>query len=530
MGASGLYLYMFVRKKHNKGGSTSVLVVDKSHDAYKILKNFGYSNNEIEISSMVSRAEEYILEKTGLSLSLFPDEEDILITEFASSLSNSQIQVIGPELIFGSLYDHIGYKKIDNAMFRYLVLSRLASPGSKLKTIDYLYRFEGVSYSIDKIYRFLDNLCYREKKQAKIAKEEPTPDLKTQVEQITFDYTKSVLGGRIDVVFYDMTTLYFESPDEDDFRKTGFSKDGKHQNPQIFLGLLVGMEGNAIGYEIFEGNIFEGNTFIPLLKRMEKRFSLDHPIVIADAGLLSKKNIQGLEQEGYQYILGARPKNETDKIKQQILDLDLNDGQVVVLNKDASTRLVISKTEKRAKKDFQNRKRGLDRLTKRVNSGKLTKSNINNKGYNKYLKLEGEINITIDLEKFNNDQAWDGIKGYLTNTHLNSEEVIANYKNLWYIERAFRMSKTDLRVRPIYHRLINRIEAHICICFTAYTIMLEMERRLKAGNSKISIKRAGELAMNMYQLVFQLPKSKTIKTQLLKMDVEQAEVLKIIRP
>lgn len=107
------------------------------------------------------------------------------------------------------------------------------------------------------------------KNQAKIAKEEPTPDLKTQVEQITFDYTKSVLGGRIDVVFYDMTTLYFESPDEDDFRKTGFSKDGKHQNPQIFLGLLAGMEGNAIGYEIFEGNIFEGNTFIPLLKRME---------------------------------------------------------------------------------------------------------------------------------------------------------------------------------------------------------------------------------------------------------------------
>jgi len=86
-----------------------------------------------------------------------------LITEFVSSISNSQIQVIGPELIFGSLYDHIGYKKIDNAMFRYLVLSRLASPVSKLKTIDYLYRFQGVSYSIDKIYRFLDNLWYIER-------------------------------------------------------------------------------------------------------------------------------------------------------------------------------------------------------------------------------------------------------------------------------------------------------------------------------------------------------------------------------
>lgn len=289
------------------------------------------------------------------------------------------------------------------------------------------------------------------------------------------------------------------------------------------------MGGNVIGYEIFEGNIFEGNTFIPLLKRMEQRFDLNRPTVIADAGLLSRKNIQALEEDGYEYILGARPKNESDQIKQQILDLELEDNQIAVIQRNQTTRLIISKTEKRAKKDFQNRKRGLERLTKRVNSGKLTKSSINNKGYNKYLKLEGEISITIDLQKFENDQVWDGIKGYVTNTQLDADVVIANYKNLWYIERAFRTSKTDLRVRPIYHRLFNRIEAHITICFTAYTIMIEMERRLKACNSKMSINRAGELSMNMYQLVFQLPKSKNINTQLLKMDPEQQELIKIIQ-
>jgi len=126
-------------------------------------------------------------------------------------------------------------------------------------------------------------------------------------------------------------------------------------------------------------------------------------------------------------------------------------------------------------KDFHNWKRGLERLTKRLNSGKLTKSNINNKGYNKYLKIAGEITISIDLEKFNADAVWDGIKGYFTNTVIPAKEVIANYRKLWYIGRVFRMNKTDLRVRPIYHRLYNRIEAHICICFTAYTIMLELE-------------------------------------------------------
>jgi transposase len=141
-------------------------------------------------------------------------------------------------------------------------------------------------------------------------------------------------GGKIDVIFYDMTTLYFESGDEDDFRKTGFSKDGKHQCPQIFLGLLVGQGGNPIGYELFEGNIFEGNTFIPVLQHMEHRFNLGKPVVIADSGLLSKKNISAMEDNGYQYILGARPKNETDAIKQKILAFDLKDGDIRVIKKN----------------------------------------------------------------------------------------------------------------------------------------------------------------------------------------------------
>ena len=364
---------------------------------------------------MEENARQYVREQTGMNLSLFEYEDEIRLTNFISSISNAQIQVIGPEIIFGTLYDRIGYGRINNELFKHLVVTRL------------------------------------------------------------FNY-----------------------------------------------------KGNPIGYELFEGNIFEGNTFIPVLQRMEKRFNLGKPVVIADSGLLFQKNIIALEDDRYEYILGARPKNDTENIKQAILALELKDGDVSVINKTKTIRLIVSKTDKRASKDAYNRKRGLERLTKRLNSGKLTKANINNKGYNKYLKMEGKISISIDLEKYNADANWDGIKGYITNTILSPKQVIDNYKNLWFIERAFRMNKTDLRVRPIYHRLYNRIEAHICICFTAYSIMLELERLLMANKSTISLKRAQKITYNMYQIVYQLPNSKETKTQILKMDVQQQELYNII--
>lgn len=516
---------MFVRRKVNKRGSVSVQVIDKSSGRYKVAKSFGTGQTEVEISHLEDLARQFIREKTGLTHGLFDDEDELKLTTFISSLSNAQLQIIGPELIFGTLYNRIGYGRIENVVFRHLVITRLFNPGSKLKTIDYLYRYQGVVYSISKIYRFLDNLCYRKEKKKQ---KQQVQDIKTLVEQISFDHTKAVLGGSVSVVFYDMTTLYFESSDEDDLRKTGFSKDGKQQCPQIFLGLLVGFGGNPIGYEIFEGNTYEGNTFIPLVKRMQEKYGLGKPIIVADSGLLSKQNIQSFLDDGYGFILGARPKNESDGIKKQILDMNLSYGDVEVINKKDDIRLIISRSENRAKKDEFNRKRGLARLQKRVDSGKLTKSNINSKGYNKYLKMEGEVKISIDIDKFNADALWDGIKGYVTNTKLDKKEVIASYRNLWFIERAFRMNKTDLEVRPIYHRLHNRIEGHICICFTAYTIMLELERILKKNESDITLLRAQELTFNMYQLVYQLPKSKTTKTQILQMDEEQKRLYHMV--
>jgi transposase len=512
MGVRIVYLYMFIREKKNSSGSVSVQIISKSSGKYKVVKTVGSSSNEQEILKLVYLGKQEI-ERISSQPKLFVSENDTIVDLVFSALNNADIRTVGPEIIFGKIYDHIGFKAIKEELFRHLVIARLAFPLSKLKTIDYVYRFQGVMLDIDAVYRFLDKLNTK---------------LQSQVEQIAFAHTKKVLQGNISVVFYDMTTLYFEASDEDDLRKTGFSKDGKHQNPQIFLGLLVGLGGYAIGYDIYEGNIYEGHTLIPFIEKITQKFNLDKPIVVADAGLLSTDNIIALRDLDYQYIIGARIKNEPEKIKKQILDKQLADGQMMTIKKTSNTRLIVAYATNRAVKDEHNRKRGLRRLEKQIKAGKLTKSSINNKGYNKYLKLIGDVSIEIDYEKFNNDQSWDGLKGYITNTNLKDKQVIENYKNLWYIEKAFRMSKTDLRIRPIYHRLRHRIEAHICISFTAYCIYKELERVLYKDKSTLSLKKSAELTHNMYQVNYTLPESKHTKSQLLKMDEEQAELYQII--
>jgi len=504
---------MFLRKLKNRTGNISVQIILKAKGKYKVVKTIGCGSTEQEVQKLWYLGKQE-LERLSAQSKIFVSEKDTIVEQVIKSLDNASIRTVGPELVFGKLYDSIGFDMVEEELFRHLVIARLAFPLSKLKTVEYLYRYQGISLDIDAVYRFLDKL---------------NDQLKAQIEQIAFAHTKKVLKGHLSIVFYDMTTLYFEASDEDDLRKTGFSKDGKHQNPQIYLGLLVGLGGHAIGYDIFEGDIYEGHTLIPFLKKITARFTLGKPVVVADAGLLSSNNLEALQKQGYRYILGARIKNESNSIKKQIQSEEWSDGKMVCLTKPDNTRLIVAYSLKRAGKDEHNRQRGLKRLEKQIKTGKLTKSNINNRGYNKYLKLIGELDIEIDYEKFQSDKIWDGLKGYITNTTLSSKQVIDNYNNLWHIEKAFRMSKTDLRIRPIYHRLKNRIEAHICIAFTAYTIYKELERILYKEHSTLSLKKAVELTHNMYEITYTLPESKHTKSKLLNMDQQQAELFRIIQ-
>ncbi len=500
---------MYIRKLKNRSGSQSVQVIQKIQGKYKVVKTIGSATTWQEIEKLELLAKQEIERLTGNTQKLFGFENDEIIEQTFALLNNTSIRTVGPEIVFGKIYDYIGFNAINDELFRHLVIARLAFPLSKLKTIDYLYRYQGINLDIDAVYRFLDKLNNK---------------LKPEVEQISFAHTKKLLNNEISVVFYDMTTLYFEASDEDDLRKTGFNKDGKHQCPQIYIGLLVGLGGYAIGYDIFEGNIYEGHTLIPFIQRISNKFSLNKPIIVADAGLLSSENIKSLEADNYKYILGARIKNESAKIKLQIIKTKFVDGKTISLHKTEDIRLIVNYSNARAQKDAYNRKRGLNRLEKQVNSGKLTKSNINNKGYNKYLRLTGDIAVEIDYQKYEKDQVWDGLKGYITNSKLSDNQIIENYKNLWHIEKAFRMSKTDLKIRPIYHRIRNRIEAHICISFTAYCIYKELERVLYQEKSKLSLKKAAEITHNMYQITYTLPESKHTKSKLLNMDEQQLEL------
>lgn len=480
VGVPCYFCFMFVRKKKNKSGTVSIQIIKKINRVNKVIKTIGSSSDPDEIELLYQKALHEMPRLYGNTL--FDDPEEPRVTE----ITNDNVRVIGPELVFNKIFDYIGFNAIKDELFRDLCISRITHPGSKLNLSVYLQENNKSEISVDRIYYFMDRLNSR---------------YKHQIEEISFQYTKKVLRGKIGIVFYDMTTIYFESSQQDDLKVTGFSKDGKHQHPQIFLGLLVGIDGYPIGYDIFEGNTYEGHTLIPVLEKFEKRFELNKPIIVADAGLLSNKNIEALKANGYTFILGAKIKNESKLIKNQIFELDIKDGQIVKLNKDDDTALFISYSEKRARKDLSNRERGLKRLEKSLNAGRLTKNNINNRGYNKYLKMKGELKIDIDYEKFKNDSKWDGLKGYVTNTELTGKEVIENYNNLWKIEKAFRISKTDLKIRPIYHRLRERIEAHICISFVAYLLYKELEKVLTKSNSQISINKAIKAINRMYEIV-----------------------------
>jgi len=507
---------MFIRKNKNRSGSISVQIISKERGRYTVVETIGSGQSQKEIAKLYLEAQIRLHQKqfpNQPSLFVYPDE--LQIRNFVENLSNRQIHTIGPELIFGTLFDKIGFNTIKDKLFRHIVIARLAYPTSKLKTVDYLYRYRGIELDVAAVYRFLDRL---------------NDKYKEQVERLAYEYTKHALKGNITVVFYDMTTLYFEAEDEDDLRKIGFSKDGKFQKPQIMLGLLVGEEGLPIGYDIFKGNTFEGHTLLPTLKKIQQKYGFSKPIVVADAALLSKDNLENLDNAKYQFIIGARIKNESDTIKRKILikASGMKDGDSLTIKKKDETRLVVTYSDKRAKKDARNRERGLRKLRQKVRAGKLTKEHINNRGYNKFLTLTGEVNVEIDERKIAEDKLWDGLKGYITNTRLRAKSIVKNYGHLWQIEKAFRISKTDLKVRPIYHQRELRIKAHICIAFVAYTIYKELERLLKRHKTEMSPKRAAELTHNMYEIEFILPKSRKKERIILKMDEDQELLRDII--
>jgi transposase len=500
---------MYLRRKLNASGSTSVQVVQKQNGRVKIVQTIGSSKNALEIAALYELGLSAIKDLQQLSELPFDQRlEQQFVDDFKRGIQ--QLCLVGPELLLGQIFDDIGFNAIEQDLFRHLVITRLVYPVSKLKTVDYLAKYKGIQTSVYSIYRYLDKL---QKHQLE------------QVKQISLTHTLQLFGTDMSIVFYDVTTLYFEAKEEDDFKRMGFSKDGKHQQPQIVLGLLVSKDGYPLDYDVFEGDKYEGDTLIPIIEHFVNKHQPQQLIVVADAGLLSQKNIVALSEKKYQYILGARIKNESQGITKQILALQLQDGQSAVIDKGDGSTLIVGYKKSRAINDHQNRQRGLEKLEKKIKTGKLTKQHINNKGYNKYLKIEGKATIGIDHQKYVDDQKWDGLKGYRTNTCLSKEAVIEQYHQLWQIEKTFRISKHDLQIRPVYHQLKRRIEAHVCIAFAACKIYKELERLLKEKKANKSAQEVIDILKTILMVQFTTPFSKKVYQELIVNNKEQKDLV-----
>jgi hypothetical protein len=496
-----------VRKKKNQSGSTSIHIVDRTNRVYKVIESLGSSKDEREIESLYNQALKRIdeFENNLLHVSKNNSKKEKLL-ELLSQITTDNFVPIGDELIFGKLFDAIGcnsifentnsnLRKIDEKifLFRSLVISRLLYPGSKLELIHYLEYFKKQDINIYQIYRFLDTL-YQE-------------DIKSNIESCIFEHTKKVMNNEIVLTFYDVTTLYFESESEDDLRRIGFSKEGKLARPQIQLGLFTTLEGYPLSYEVYAGNKYEGHTLIDILKKFQDRFQLDKkPIVVADRGMLTNANIAYLENNNYKYILAYRIKSISTELKEKIANLTfMNDSAIHTIDiKDKAIeykddnevkqkininqKLIISYSQKRAKKDKRTREKALEKIEAKL-SNNITKSDLKLSYYAKYLDINDSCSIkyTLNQNKVVQDEKLDGLKGFATNDFtLSANDVINHYNNQYEVERAFRISKTDLKIRPIYHRLETRIKAHILISFVSYAIYKEFERKLKLNDVKFN--------------------------------------------
>ena len=476
---------MYIRKAKSKK-ATWLQIGKKEKGKFVLIKHIGSASTPAQMEILQLKAKEELSHlKFTNQMALFAN----LNTPNRAKLTNWHIT--GFHQIFGCIYDSIGFPV---SLLRDLVVARIVYPKSKLATSRYLDQYLGISVSEDKIYRFLDTLN------------------KNELTKIAFDFVSKKNNG-VALIFYDVTTLYFETNNEDDLRKKGYSKDHKNELPQIVIGLFVDKDGYPFDFDFYQGSMFEGHTFPKAVKALTTKYQFENLVVVADAGMLSEKNINFLETENLNYIVGARLKGLSETIKKPIFLHDFTgipffDIVYKIKIESGETRhkrLIIDYSVKRARKDNSNREKLIKRLKEKINSKKpLVKKS-------KYLILENQGTIAgIDTKKVELDKRHDGLKGYWTNLKPKNKplQIIDQYHNLWKIEKAFRMSKSDLQERPIFHRKSTRINGHLLICFCSLLVMKEVERMLEP--TKISLIKAIQILGKVGQGEVVFGKLKTI--------------------
>ena len=493
---------MVVSKKANRSGNISMVVEGKLNGKFREVKKFGGAKSEKEADELFQKAQLWLRTHGGQQELDFDDIKGKEIEETERVVDNMDAVLInGTQLLLNQVYDSIGFNRIPDDILRHLVIGRVSQPGSKLATVSYLKSYYDKDVELNHIYRYMDRLYNTQMELA---------------QQISVEHTRKIFGGKLGLMFYDVTTLYFETAQTDVLREPGFSKDGKTAESQVVLGLLVSEGGYPLSYSLFNGRQYEGFTMIPVIDDFKQRFTLgDDFVIVADSGLMNKSNVALLQQAGYKYILGARIKNEKSNIKQWILSLIKEDKACYEYKRQDGDRLIVNYSDKRAQKDAYNRERGIARLRKTYKSGNLTKQQVNKRGYNKFLEISKDIEVVISDEKIEEDCKWDGFKGYITNTNLDAKRIIEQYHGLWVVERAFRISKGTLEMRPMFHFTERRIEAHICICFIAYKVYKELERIIEINNIGMSVDNVLDAAKTITTIRIKMPQNESCFTKTL---------------
>lgn len=404
------------------------------------------------------------------------------------NIKEEQRVVSGIHDVYGRLFDELGYQQIIKnparnvssvSILRDIVMARIANPLSKRASIDMLEEDFGVKIDLNRAYQMMDKLD-----DTAIEK----------INEVTYKNTAGLFKDKIDIIFFDCTTVYFETFVEDSFRKNGYSKDLKFNQPQVLLALMVTKQGLPIGYHAFEGSTYEGHTLIPALKQLREQYRLDKVVFVADAGMMNEKNIQELEREEFEYIVGSRLKNTSQKIQKQILDHthyrnidDPEDAYKIARFTHNGRNLIVSYSARRARKDARDREKAIDKLRKKLSSITNPKEYLSNYGNRKYLKITGNAHVELHEEKIKEASQWDGLHGVITNAKsLSDYEILKQYKHLWEVESAFRITKHDLKVRPIFHWKPRRVKAHLAISFIAYALVKHLEYRVRLQYKKMS--------------------------------------------
>lgn len=484
----------FVRKIRTASGAVAVQVVAKDHGQVVEIDHVGSAHTDAELELLLELARERLHPGQGM-LDLGPLPRIQARTGDVADWTTAGPMPISspggrPRLAAGGgrvvattslllwnvlteAYARLGFDRVGDDVFRSLVLARIVEPTSKADTIRVLEEIGADAPSLRTVFRCLQR-CNKQDYRGTLAKACLAHSVRTT--------------GTSAMVLYDVTTLHFENEDEDGLRKVGMSKEHR-VDPQVQVGLLVDPGGFPLEVHLFEGNKAETTTLIPVLEAFQARHGVTDMVVVADAGMLSAANLNALEDAGFSFIVGSRLTKAPYDLAEHFERRGdyFENGQILESRRVMGTgkaarerRIVYQYSFKRAKRDNRTINLMIDKA-ERIADGKAPLKKA------RFLKVTG-AQKALDQATIDRARQLAGLKGYVTNlpeTKMPGTAVISAYHDLWQVEASFRMTKSDLRARPVFHRQREAIEAHLTVVFAALAIARHLQEATGASIKRI---------------------------------------------